>query len=111
MALEVAKKQAELGYSIEVFDLRSIKPLDYEGICRTAKKTGKVLVLHEDHLFNGIGSEVVAVIMENCFMDLDAPVKRLAAKDIPIGFAKTLEKAILPQPAQIEAAVIELLEF
>ncbi len=111
MALQVADQLAELGHSIEVFDLRSIKPLDYEGICRTAKKTGKVLVLHEDHLFNGIGSEVSAVIMENCFMDLDAPVKRLAAQDIPIGFAKALETAILPQIEQIKAAVIDMLGF
>lgn len=111
MALSVAEELAQVGHDIEVFDLRSIKPLDYEGICRSAKKTGKVLIVHEDHLFNGIGGEISAVIMENCFMHLDAPVRRLAAKDVPIGFAKVLENAILPQPSEIRSAIIELLEY
>ncbi|HXW60443.1 MAG TPA: thiamine pyrophosphate-dependent enzyme, partial [Myxococcota bacterium] len=111
MALVVAEELAKKGNDIEVFDLRSIKPLDYEGIFTTVKKTGKVLVVHEDHLFSGIGGEISSVIMENCFMDLDAPVKRLAAKDIPIGFAKVLENAILPQPSDIRSAIVELLEY
>lgn len=111
MALQVANELAKEGHNIEVFDLRSIKPLDYDGICRTAKKTGKVLIVHEDHLFNGIGGEVLSVIMENCFSDLDAPVRRLGAKDIPIGFAKVLENAILPQPLDIRSAIVELLEY
>ena len=59
--------------------------------------TGKVLVVHEDHLFNGIAGEVIAQINEHCFMDLDAPVHRHGAKDIPVGFSKILETAILPQ--------------
>jgi 2-oxoisovalerate dehydrogenase E1 component len=111
MALAVADELVALGHSIEVFDLRSIKPLDYDGICASARKTGKVLVLHEDHGFNGIGGEVSAVIMENCFMDLDAPVRRMSAKDIPVGFAKVLEQAILPQKEDIKKAVLELLEY
>ncbi len=111
MALQVAKKLNEEGHSIEVFDLRSIKPLDEEGICQTVRRTGKVLVVHEDHRFNGIGSEVSSIIMEHCFMDLDAPVMRVAALDIPVGFAKVLENAILPQVSTIENAVKELLAF
>jgi 2-oxoisovalerate dehydrogenase E1 component len=110
-ALGVAEALAKEGISIEVFDLRSIRPLDEQGICQTVKKTGKVLVLHEDHLFNGIGSEVSAIIMENCFTDLDAPVARLSAKDIPIGFAKVLENAILPQPEGIKKALLDLLSY
>ena len=111
MALQVAKKLNGEGHSIEVFDLRSIKPLDEEGICQSVRRTGKVLVVHEDHRFNGIGSEVSSIIMERCFMDLDAPVMRVAALDIPVGFAKVLENAILPQVATIENAVKELLAF
>lgn len=111
MALQVAAELATLGHSIEVFDIRTIKPLDYDGIIKTVRKTGKALVLHEDHLFNGIGGEISAVIMENCFMDLDAPVKRLAARDIPIGFSKILENAILPQGEDIKRASLELLAF
>lgn len=111
MALQVAQELSNKGHSIEVFDLRSIKPLDYTGIIKTAKKTGKVLIVHEDHLFNGIGGEVSAVVMENCFSYLDAPVQRLAARDIPIGFAKSLENNTLPQVADIKSAILELLSY
>lgn len=111
MALQVASELAEKNMSLEVFDLRSIKPLDYEGITASVKRTGKALVLHEDHLFNGIGGEVSALIMEQCFAYLDAPVQRLAALDAPIGFAKTLENAILPQVDDIKRAIIELVEY
>lgn len=110
MCLSVAEEVAALG-SVEVFDLRSIKPIDHEGIAKTVKKTGKVLLVHEDHSFNGISGEIFAIIMERHFADLDAPVKRVAAKDIPIGFAKVLENAILPQKEDIKKALIELLEY
>jgi 2-oxoisovalerate dehydrogenase E1 component len=111
MALLVAQKLKEEGHSIEVFDLRSIKPLDEEGIFQTVRRTGKVLVVHEDHRFNGIGSEVSSIIMEHCFADLDAPVMRVAALDVPVGFAKVLETTILPQVHTIENAVKKLLAF
>ena len=111
MALLVAQELGSQGHSIEVFDLRSIKPLDKSGICETAKKTGKVLIIHEDHGFLGIGAEVSSVIMEECFMYLDAPVKRLAAKDIPIGFSKILENATLPQINDIKQSVMDLLAY
>lgn len=111
LALRVAEKLEQEGHSIEVFDLRSIRPLDVDGICETTKRTNKVLVLHEDHLFQGIGGEVAAVIAERCFEFLDAPVRRMGAKDIPIGFSPVLEQATLPQEPQIEAAVRDLLAF
>lgn len=111
MALQVAEELSQAGHSIEVFDLRSIKPLDRDGICASVKKTGKALILHEDHGFNGIGGEVSAVIMEECFMHLDAPVKRLCAQDIPVGFAKVLEQAILPQKDDIKKALLDLLNY
>lgn len=111
LCLMVAEELAKQGYAIEVFDLRSIKPLDNNGICATVKKTGKALIVHEDHAFNGIGGEISAIIMERCFMDLDGPVVRIAAKDIPIGFAKVLENATLPQKEDIKNAVIDLLEY
>lgn len=112
MALLVADElKTSHNIDIEVVDLRSIRPLDVDGIIATVKNTGKVLVLHEDHLFNGIGSEVSAIIMENAFMDLDAPVMRLAAKDIPIGFAKPLENAILPQKDHIRDMALRLAAF
>lgn len=111
LALSAAVDAEAKGYSVEVFDLRSIRPIDYAGIAQTVKKTGKVLLVHEDHSFNGIGGEVSAIIMERHFADLDAPVKRVAAKDIPVGFAKSLENAILPQKEDISQALMELLEY
>lgn len=111
MALKAAEQLAEQGYDVEVFDLRSIKPLDADGIIKSVQKTGKALVVHEDHLFSGIGGEVVAIVMENCFMDLDGPVRRVAAKDIPVGFSRILEKAILPQIEDIYKAALDLLQY
>jgi len=110
-SLRVADRLEAEGHSVEVFDLRSIRPLDVEGICETTRRTGKVLVVHEDHLFQGIGGEVAAVIAEYCFQDLDAPVRRIGAKDIPIGFSPNLEMATLPQESTIEAAARDLLAF
>ena len=97
--------------SVEVFDLRSIKPLDVEGICESVRRTGKVLVVHEDHWFQGIGGTVAGIIADQCFTDLDAPVKRVAALDIPIGFSPVLEQATLPNEASIGAVLKELLAF
>ncbi len=111
LALQAAETLAQEGHSVEVFDLRSIKPLDEDGIRATVQKTGKALVLHEDHLFGGIGGEVAAIIARDCFMDLDGPVFRCAAKDIPIGFAPNLEQDTLPNAKKIEAAAREALAF
>ena len=110
-SLRVAHKLEAEGHSVEVFDLRCIKPLDVDGILETVRRTGKAIVIHEDHLFQGIGGEVAAIIADQCFMDLDAPVRRVGALDIPIGFSPILETATLPQDATIEAAVRDLLAF
>ena len=98
-------------YDIEVLDLRSIKPLDITGIAESIKKTSRALIVHEDHKFNGIAGEITAQINEHCFEYLDAPVRRVAALDIPVGFSKILETATLPQPAQIEQAALDLLGY
>ncbi len=111
ICLRVADQLAKEGHSVEVFDLRCIKPLDVEGIKETTRRTGKVLVVHEDHLFQGVGGEVAAIIGEHCFQDLDAPVRRLGALDIPIGFSPILEQATLPQDATVDAAARSLLAF
>lgn len=111
MALNVAKELSMQNIDVEVFDLRSIKPIDVEGICTSVKKTGKALIAHEDHLFSGIGGEICSIIMENCFNYLDAPIRRLAAKDIPIGFAKSLENATLPQVSDIKKAILDLISY
>lgn len=112
MCLNVANElSSQNNIEIEVFDLRSIKPIDIDGIINTVKNTSKVLIVHEDHMFNGIGGEITSVIMENCFHYLDAPVMRVASKDIPIGFSKILENSILPQENDIKEKVLELFKY
>ena len=107
--LEVASKLAEEGISAEVLDLRTIKPMDEKAVIATAKKTGKVLVVHEDNRFGGIAAEVMAIIMENAFDALDAPVMRLTAPDVPaMPFNHTLEEAFMPNVEKILAKAREL---
>lgn len=81
--------------SIDLLDLRSLQPLDYDAIYNTVKRTGKVLILHEDTLTGGIGGEIAAWVSENCFELLDAPVMRCASLDTPVPFAKPLEDNFL----------------
>jgi 2-oxoisovalerate dehydrogenase E1 component len=94
----------------EIIDLRTLLPLDTEAIYKAARKTGKVIVLHEDCMTGGIGGELVALINENCFEDLDAPVKRVASLDTPVPFAVPLENQFLPKDRLIKA-INELLNY
>lgn len=96
--------------AIEILDLRSLLPLDYEAIKYTAQKTGRVLVLHEDTLTAGIGAEIAAWIGEHCFNMLDAPVMRCASLDTPVPFNKELEKNFMAN-ARLEACIEQLLSF
>ena len=89
--------------SAEIVDLRTLLPLDTETIYKAAKKTGRVIVLHEDCLMGGIGGEISALIMENCFEFLDAPVSRVGSMDTPVPFAADLEKQFLPQERFLKA--------
>ena len=112
MCLEVAEKNAkESGKSIEVVDIRSLNPLDKEGILSSVKKTNRALVVHEDKMFAGFGGEIAAIIASEAFEYLDAPVKRIGATFTPVGFYRALENAILPDKGKIEKAVNELLAY
>jgi 2-oxoisovalerate dehydrogenase E1 component len=82
--------------SADIIDLRTLLPWDKEAVATTVKKTGKVIVLHEDTLTGGIGAEIAAWISEHCFRELDAPVMRVGSLDTAIPFAPTLEKNFLP---------------
>lgn len=93
-ALNLLNESPEL--SVDVLDLRTLLPWDKEGVAQIVKKTGKVLVLHEDTLTGGIGAEIAAWVNEHCFEYLDAPVMREASLDTPIPFAPSLEKNFLP---------------
>jgi len=94
----------------DIIDLRTLQPLDTETIFKSVKKTGKALILQEDTLFGGIASDISALITENCFNYLDAPVKRVASIETPIPFAKNLEENFLPKN-KFHKALEDLLNY
>ncbi|HVG31574.1 MAG TPA: dehydrogenase E1 component subunit alpha/beta [Pyrinomonadaceae bacterium] len=105
----VAAKQAEAaGINVEIIDLRSLAPYDWEAIMATVKKTNKVIVAHEDSLSFGYGAEIAARIGDELFEYLDAPVRRVAALDTFVAYAPQLEDAILPQADDVSKAITEL---
>ena len=107
-ALEEMSKRD--GISTEIIDLRTLMPLDEESIYAAVKKTGKVIVLHEDCLAGGIGGEISALISEYCFEFLDAPVMRVASLNSPVPFAESIEKIFLPK-SRLNSAVDRLLSY
>jgi 2-oxoisovalerate dehydrogenase E1 component len=107
-AVDAIKDQPDI--SAEIIDLRTLIPLDKEAIYGAVRKTGRVIVLHEDCLTGGIGGELVALINENCFEYLDAPVKRVASIDTPVPFAPSLEDQFLPVD-RLKEAINELLRY
>jgi 2-oxoisovalerate dehydrogenase E1 component len=107
-ALETLAKNPEI--SADVLDLRTLQPLDTEAIYASVKKTGRAIIYQEDSLFGGIASDISALIMENCFHYLDAPVKRVASLDSPIPFTKALEDQYLPKD-RFEKELLELLHY
>jgi len=108
LALDAAEQLEE---DIEVIDLRSLCPLDTEAILASARKTGKVLVAHEATQSCGVAAEVAALVASEAFEDLDAPVRRLTAADVPIPFSPPLEQAVLPQLEDMKEACRELIAY
>jgi pyruvate dehydrogenase E1 component beta subunit len=96
---------AEKGVSVELLDLRSLRPLDHETLFRSVARTGRVVVTHEGHLFSGVGAEIVARVQEHCFDYLKAPVLRVTNRDVPQPYATVLEQAVNPGPERIIAAL------
>lgn len=109
--LEVAERLADEGAESEVIDLRSLAPLDKECFLASVRKTSRALVVHEAHLTSGFGGEVAAIIAEEAWESLDAPLKRVASLDVPVPFSPTLEDAVLPSDKKIEEAARWLLEY
>lgn len=109
-ALKAAERLKEEGIEIEVVDPRSLRPLDKETIVRSVVKTGRVIVTDEGCTSYGVGAELAAIIMEEAFDYLDAPVKRVCAPDVPIPFTPSLEKFVSPSEEQLIAAVREILQ-
>ncbi len=111
LALELARQMEREGRSLEVIDLRSIIPFDEEMIYRSVRKTNRAVIAHEDSLTMGFGAEIAARIAENSIDALDAPVRRVAAKDSFVPAAQNLELAILPSLEDIRAAVEQVLRY
>jgi 2-oxoisovalerate dehydrogenase E1 component beta subunit len=111
IALDAAAKLAEEGVEAEVLDLRSLAPLDREAILETVGKTSKVLLLHEATRTGGIGGELAAIIAEEAFEYLDAPVVRVASVDSPVPYAPQLEAAFLPNVEKVVAAAKKLVQY
>ena len=110
--LEAADILAEEGTSVEVTDLRTLKPLDRETILSSVKKTGRALIVHEDNITGGVGAEVSALLAEEAFEYLDAPIMRVCGPDIPtMPFAPTLEDAYMPNTESIAAGVRRLAAY
>ena len=101
----------EIGASIEVIDLRTLAPYDWETIATSVKKTSRVLIAHEDVLSWGYGAEISARVADELFGHLDAPVKRVGALDTWVGYSPELEDAILPQVDDLVRAIRSLLAY
>ena len=108
VALAAADDLDGRGVSVEVVDPRTIAPLDRETLVASARKTGRVLVLDEGHRSYGASAEIAAVVAEEAFWHLDAPVRRLAAMDVPIPFSPVLEDETVPTPERAVDAALEL---
>ena len=111
-ALQAAQKMhREKGIDVELIDLRSLSPYDWEAIAMSVRKTSRVIIAHEDMLSWGYGAEIAARIGDELFHDLDAPVRRVAAMDTFVAYQPVLEDAILPQPEDLYRAIAELAAF
>ncbi|MDX6514735.1 MAG: hypothetical protein QOH73_401 [Gaiellaceae bacterium] len=110
-ATEAAAELAKKDVSVEIVDLRTIMPWDKQAVLESVRKTSKLLVLHEDTRTGGFGAEIAASVAEEAFEHLDAPVRRLAAPDTPVPFSPPLEKAFIPQVADVVRALTELADY
>jgi len=111
-ALQAAQKlEREEGVSVELLDLRTLSPYDWDAIAASVRKTNRVIVAHEDVLSFGYGAEIAARIADELFEELDAPVRRVAAEDTFVAYQPALEDEILPQAEDLYRAMSELAKF
>ena len=108
LALQAAEELDKAGISAEVIDLRSLRPFDVEAVAESVKKTNRIVSVEEGWPFAAIGSEIAAIVMEECFDWLDAPLERVAGKDVPLPYAANLERLAVPQVEDIVAAAREV---
>ncbi len=110
-AVAVAEELAPRGVDVEVIDLRSLSPLDRETVVESVKKTGKLITADEGTFTGNVGAEIAATILENAFEYLEAPFVRVASPDTPVPFSPPLEKAYIPEAADIKDAVEKVMSF
>ncbi len=108
LSLQAAENMEKKGVSVEVVDLRTLVPLDKETILNSVKKTTRLVIAHEAHVTGGFGGEIAAIVADEAFGYLDAPIKRVGAKWTPIPFPSVMEDYVLPGVADIEAAIQEV---
>ena len=109
VALEVARHiQQEQNLNVEVVDIRSLRPLDHETIVNSVKKTNRAIIFEEDWRSYGVGAEIVAMLQEEAFDYLDAPIKRVASIEVPLPYSKPLELAALTGPKQLAETILDL---
>jgi len=110
--LQAAEKLAAEGINVEVVDLRTLYPVDKQTVLESVRKTGKALIVHEDNLTGGYGGEIAAIIAEEAFTDLDAPVRRLCGPDVPaVPFSHPLQDWFMPNPEKIAQALRDLAAY
>ena len=110
-SLVAARQVEQQGISVEIVDLRTLTPYDWNAVANSVKKTSRVIVAHEDSLSWGYGAEIAARISQELFEHLDAPVRRVAALDTFVAYAPQLEDAILPQVADVLEAIVDLQKY
>jgi 2-oxoisovalerate dehydrogenase E1 component beta subunit len=111
-AMEAAKRLADEGLSVEVIDLRSIRPMDRTTILASVRKTHKLLIVHEDNKFGGIGAEISAMVAEEALFELDAPIRRLCGPDVPaMGYALPLEEEFMVSTDEMAETMREMVRF
>jgi 2-oxoisovalerate dehydrogenase E1 component beta subunit len=111
VALEAAARLAEEGIELEVRDLQRLYPIDRAAVFDTARRTSKLILLHEDNRTGGLGAELAALIAEEAFESLDGPIVRLSAPDTPMPFSPTLEECFLPRASDVVAAARQLAAY
>ncbi|MEE3202040.1 MAG: thiamine pyrophosphate-dependent enzyme [Acidobacteriota bacterium] len=109
--LQAAERASQDGLDVQVIDLRTIAPYDWEGIRRAVQETNRVVIAHEDQITCGFGGEIAARIADELFDQLDAPVKRVGALDCPVAYSPVLEEAILPQASDILDTILEVANY
>src|SRR5579884_2590318 len=108
LGLKVADTLAKEGIDVEIIDLRTLRPLDMAPVYESVAKTNRALILEEDWRSYGVGAEIAARIQEECFDDLDAPVKRLGQAEVPLPYSRPLERLAFPDEEQVSAAIRDL---